>query len=109
MPRHTPCAPSARAAAIPRPSAMPPAAITGTLACEVDDQRAPGPTWQLIHSCHLLTALGDEHVRPRGEGGLSSSGVTDRLHPDDAAIVRARNQLRGHPHVERDHPRAERQ
>ena len=105
VPMTTPLAPRDRAAARPRPSAMPPAATTGT-------SPAASTTWGT--SDHRadeaavpagFAALGDQHVGAAVEGPAGLVDVHHLLHPQAAGLVRPLDELAGIAHVVGDHRR----
>ena len=116
MPIWTPLAPSTNAAAIPRPSAMPPAAITGTsTASTTCGTSAIVPTWLSTVGAQehapvaaRLGALGDDRVaavirQPLGLGHRRRRGD----HPGPARPHPVEEIVRRQPEVEADDLRTE--
>src|SRR5215468_2178129 len=94
VPHQTPTAPSARAAATPRPSQIPPAATTGigltaSTICGISGKLP------MVRCVHPLFALRDDHVRALAcvaEGVFHGAG---KRHHFDAKFVSYRDNLRG--------------
>ena len=95
MPMFTPAAPRTRAAASPRPSAMPPAASTGTGATASTTCGTSAIVADLAAEAAGLPALGDEHVGALLDGALGLLDGVHLGHEERAGVVRARREVAG--------------
>ena len=106
-PVHTPCAPSASAAAIWRPRPMPPAASTGTSGPTASTTSGTSTIVEIVAAVATgLGALGDDHVDALRDLPFRVLAVADQSADEDAALVRLLDDVgRRRPERVHDHRR----